>query len=277
MVVGAFKVAAVQTRCTEDVAGNVAKAARAVRRAADAGARLVVLPEVFPYPGLRRDLQRESADTIPGHLCNQFSDLAHSLGIVLVAGSVRQRIPPRRKHYNTCVVFDEMGKPIAEYRKIHLFEIDTNATGKISESRTLLPGDEEVVVPTSAGAIGLSICYDLRFPELYRGLVCAGAQIITVPSAFTRSTGAAHWLTLLRARAIDNQCFVVAANQCGTVSGTSFYGHSAVIDPWGKVLAEAGGRPEIAVASVDLGVLEDVRRRLPGVARAVRMHRRCRS
>jgi len=270
-----FKAAAVQLRCTEDIGGNVAKAARAVRRGAEAGARLVVLPEVFPYAGLREDLQRESADTIPGHLCNQLSDLARRLGIVLVAGSIREKVPPKRKHYNTCVVFDEMGKSLAEYRKIHLFDIDTKETGRISESKTLLAGDEEVVVATSLGAIGLTICYDLRFPELYRGLAFGGAQIITVPSAFTRSTGAAHWMTLLRARAIENQCFIVAANQCGTVSGTSFYGHSAIIDPWGKVLAEAGGRPEVIVAAADFGVLEDVRRRLPSLATAKRMHHRC--
>jgi len=253
----------------------VGKAARAVRRAAEAGARLVVLPELFPYPGLREDLQRESADTIPGHLCNQLSDLARRLGIVLVAGSIREKVPPKRKHFNTCVVFNEMGKPVAEYRKIHLFDIDTKATGRISESRTLAAGDEEVVAATSLGAVGLTICYDLRFPELYRGLALGGAKIITVPSAFTRSTGAAHWVTLLRARAIENQCFIVAANQCGTVSGASFYGHSAIIDPWGKVLAEAGGRAEVIAASADFGALEDVRRRLPSLAAAKRMHRRC--
>lgn len=276
MVRGAFKVAAVQTRCTEDITGNVARAVSGVRRAADAGARLVVLPEVFPYPGQRRELQLQSADTIPGHLCNQFSDLARRLGIVLVAGSIREKVRPKRKHFNTCVVFDEEGRTLAEYRKIHLFDIDTKATGRISESRTLLPGSEEVVVSTSAGAIGLTICYDLRFPELYRTLACGGAQIIVVPSAFTRSTGAAHWMTLLRARAIENQCFIVAADQCGTVSGTSFYGHSTVVDPWGRVLAEAGGRPEVIVTSVDLRILDEVRRRLPSLATSVRKRRRCR-
>ena len=270
-----FRVAAVQVRCTTDPARNTHRAVEGVKRAARIGARLVVLPERFVYPAEEAELLRRTAQAVPGELCDRLSGLARELGIILVAGSILEKAPGRRKLFNTCVVFDETGRLVAKYRKIHLFEIDTDQTGAIREDRTMLAGDKVVVASTSLGKLGLSICYDLRFPELYRALVRRGAQIILVPSAFQKSTGAAHWITLLRARAIEDQCFVMAANQCGNVSGSAFYGHSAVVDPWGKVLAEGDGRPGVVAARVDLTLLKDVRRRLPSLKTHVRMHRRC--
>ena len=256
-----FTAAAVQPRCTEDVARNLANAFQGVRRAAKAGARLVVLPERFPYYGMRADLARASADTVPGHLCNQLSDLARDLGIVLVAGSFLEKAPPKRKLYNTCVAFDPFGQVLAQYRKIHLFD-----AGSVRESGFMLPGEEPVVTDTPVGRLGLTICYDVRFPELYRELAWQGAEIMTVVAAFPPRTGRAHWLTLLRARAIESQCYVVAANHCGRVPGCATYGHSAIVDPWGKVLAEADGRPGVITARVDLGYVEEVRTKLPSLA-----------
>jgi len=270
MVQERFTVAAVQTGCTEDVGRNVARAIAGVRDAAAAGARLIVLPERFAYPAEGAPF-RASAERIPGELTQALSALARELGIVLVAGSMLERVPGKRKFYNTSLVFDEGGEVIARYRKIHLFRIRAKATGVISETRRISAGDREVIADTSLGRVGLSICYDLRFPEMYRALARGGAEVVTVPSAFTRMTGRAHWRVLLRARAIENQCYVVAAGQCGTVSGHAFYGHSAIIDPWGRVLAEAGARPAMITATIRKEMMRDVRRRLPSLRDSMRM------
>ena len=269
MVQERFTVAAVQIGCTEDVGRNVARAIAGVKRAAATGARLIVLPERFAYPAEGAPF-RASAECIPGELTRVLSALARELGIVLVAGSMLERVPGKRKFYNTSLVFDEGGEILARYRKMHLFRIRTKQTGAISEARRMLAGEGEVIAATSLGRVGLSICYDLRFPELYRSLAHGGAEIVTAPSAFTRMTGRAHWLVLLRARAIENQCYVVGAGQCGTVSGQAFYGHSAIIDPWGRVLAEAGGRPAVITAAVQPGMVREVRRRLPSLLDSMR-------
>ncbi|MFH0963350.1 MAG: carbon-nitrogen hydrolase family protein [Planctomycetota bacterium] len=271
----AFKVAAVQLRCTEDIDANVKRAFAGIREAAKRGARLIVLPERFLYP-VEGPLLRRSAQSIPGRFTDRLSVLARELHVVLVAGSLLERIPGSRKFHNTALVFNETGRLIAKYRKLHLFRLDTSETGAISEQRFLVAGRRHVVADTSCGRIGLSICYDLRFPELYRLLAYRRTRVLVVPSAFQRLTGRAHWMTLLRARAIENQCYLVAADLCGSVAGRSFHGHSAIIDPWGEVLARAASRPEAIVAEISEDRLREVRRVLPSLADSVRTAGRAR-
>jgi predicted amidohydrolase len=166
--------------------------------------------------------------------------------------------------YNTCPVFDPQGRLLATYRKMHLFDVDIPDHIAVRESATRLPGGQAVTVPTELGRLGLSVCYDLRFPELYRTLGAAGAEIVCVPSAFTFATGAAHWEILLRARAIENQVYLVAPNQIGrSASGVMDFGHSLIVDPWGTPLARASNQEAAILAEIDLDYLARVRRELP--------------
>jgi len=260
-----FVAAAVQMVASDDKAANLKEAEHWIRRAAGRGARVVALPEVFIWRGSKQ-LEREFAEPIPGPTSTRLADLARKLGIYLLAGSILEAIPESTQAYNSSLLYDPSGSLIARYRKIHLFDVDLANGVSLRESETRAHGAAVVVAPTELATMGLSVCYDLRFPELYRALADGGAQLIFVPSAFTAFTGAAHWETLLRARAIENQVYVIAADQFGK-SAKSFttHGHSMIVDPWGKVLAELADGAGIIAAEIDLDYLAKVRAELPAL------------
>ncbi len=257
-----YLAAAVQLCAGSSKHENFDKVESFAAEAAKGGARLVVLPEVFLWRGERTE-EAANAEPIPGPSSTRLAELARRLHIVLVAGSVLESNGTPRP-YNTSIVFSEAGAVIARYRKMHLFDVDIPGKVTIRESDTRAPGDEVVVAATQLGNIGMSICYDLRFPELYRALTWRGAEIIVVPAAFTFPTGAAHWEVLLRARAIENQVYVIAPNQIGmSPSGILDYGNSLIIDPWGKALARAADREALIFAEIHPQYQAQVRRQLP--------------
>ena len=261
-----FLAAAVQFSAGPDKEANAATAQRLARAAAAQGAKLIVLPEVFFWRGERSEEAR-AAEPIPGPTTERLAALACELGVHLVGGSILERAPGEEKVFNTCAVFTPRGDLIARYRKTHLFDVDIAGQVSIQESDTRLRGAEVVVARTELATLGLSICYDLRFPELYRRLTDAGAEIICVPSAFTFATGAAHWEILLRARAIENQVYVIAPNQIGrSPAGIHDFGNSLIVDPWGTPTARAANTDTVIVAEIDLDYLARVRRELPCLA-----------
>jgi predicted amidohydrolase len=258
-----FLAAAVQLCAGADKERNVATAERLARAAARQGAVLVVLPENFLWRG-PREQERDAAEPVPGPATERLARLAAELGVFLVGGSLLERAAGAEKVYNTCTAYSPRGELIGRYRKLHLFDVDIRGHLAIRESDTRSRGDATVVVPTELGTVGLSICYDLRFPELYRRLTDGGAQIVCVPSAFTFATGAAHWEALLRARAIENQVYLIAPNQHGRgPAGFPDYGHSMIVDPWGTPVARASNHDASIVAEIDLDYLDEVREQLP--------------
>jgi deaminated glutathione amidase len=260
-----FLAAAVQMLASDDKAANLKEAKHGVRHAAAQGARVVALPEVFIWRGSKK-VEREFAEPIPGPSSAAIAELARELRIYLLAGSILEEIPGSEKAYNTSLLFDPAGKVVASYRKIHLFDVDLANGVSLRESDTRAHGETVAVIQTDLCSMGLSVCYDLRFPELYRGLAGQGAELIFVPSAFTAYTGEAHWETLLRARAIENQAYIIAPDQFGK-SAKSFetHGHSMIIDPWGKVIAELPDGPGVITAEIDLEYLANVRAELPAL------------
>ena len=263
-----YLAAAIQLSTNSDKAANLEKAEHLVRLAVARGARLVALPEVFNWRGKRAE-EAEAAESLEGVTLTLMAGLARELQIHILAGSITEHVPGQPKPYNTSVLIGPDRKYLAVYRKIHLFDVDLPGRVTIKESDAKLAGAEVVSAPTAHGAVGLSVCYDLRFPELYRRLAFAGARILTIPSAFTFPTGEAHWDVLIRARAIENQCYVIAPAQFGpNVHGFSDYGNSMIVDPWGRVLARASDLEGVVVAPIDLDYLERVRRELPSLAHA---------
>ena len=260
-----FIAAAVQMVASDDKAANLKEAERWVRQAAACGARLVVLPEVFIWRGNKKE-ERNAAEPIPGPSSEFLAGLARDLKIYFLAGSILEAIPASDKAYNTSLLFGPDGKLLASYRKIHLFDVDLANGVSLRESDTRAHGTDVVVAQTELGNMGLSVCYDLRFPELYRRLADQGAHLIFVPSAFTAFTGQAHWETLLRARAIENQAYVIAADQFGKAPKSfETHGHSMIIDPWGEILAELADGPGLVTAEIDLDRLAKVRAELPAL------------
>ena len=261
-----MRAAAVQLNSTDDTERNLATADRLTRAAAADGATLVVLPEKWSVLGSGSDL-RAGAQPLDGPAIAWARDTARELGIDLVAGSIAERVEGREKLANTSVHVGPDGEVQAVYRKIHMFDVEIEGT-VYRESESEEPGDEIVVSRTADGVeLGLSVCYDLRFPELYRILAVRGARIIAIPSAFTLATTRDHWPTLVRARAIENQAFVVAANQIGEHpphhrSG----GRSMIVDPWGVVLAQAPDEECVITADLDLERQERIRTELPSLA-----------
>jgi len=263
-----YLAAAIQMNAGPDKAANLERAERLVRVGAARGANLVALPEVFNWRGKRNE-QASAAETLDGESLALMSRLARELQIHIVAGSITEHVPSDSRCYNTSALIGPDGKQLAVYRKIHLFDVDLPGRVTVRESDAKLAGADVVTAATPLGAIGLSICYDLRFPELYRRLTFAGAQIISVPSAFTFPTGEAHWEPLIRARAIENQAYVIAPAQFGpNVYGYSDYGNSMIVDPWGRVLARAADQEGVVVAPIDLEYQERVRRELPALEHA---------
>jgi predicted amidohydrolase len=263
-----FLAAAIQMSTGADKGANLEKAERLIRLAAARGAQLTALPEVFNWRGKRAD-EPAAAEDLDGPTLSAMARLARELGIHLLAGSITEHAPGESRRYNTSVLFGPDGARLAVYRKIHLFDVDLPGRVTIKESEAKLPGAEVITAATALGAIGLSVCYDLRFPELYRRLAFAGARILAIPSAFTFPTGEAHWDVLIRARAIENQCHVVAPAQFGpNIHGFSDYGNSMIVDPWGRVLARASDQEGVVVAPLDMDYLERVRRELPSLTHA---------
>jgi deaminated glutathione amidase len=260
-----FLAAAVQMLASNDKAANLDEARRWIRTAASQGARVIVLPEVFIWRGNKNE-ERKSAEAIPGPTSQELARLARETGIYLLGGSILEEIPGSDKAYNTSLLFGPEGDLLASYRKIHLFDVELKDGVSVRESATRQFGDAPVVAETELCRMGLSVCYDLRFPELYRALVIEGAEIVFVPSAFTAYTGKAHWEPLLRARAIENQVYVIAPDQFGkSVKTFETYGHSMIVDPWGKILAELPDGPGIVLAEIDLDYLAKVRTELPAL------------
>lgn len=263
-----YLAAAIQMAAGPDKAANLERAEKLIRLAAARGANLAALPEVFNWRGKRSD-EGAAAESLDGETTTRMGALARELGIHLVAGSITELAQGQPRNYNTSVLFGPDGSRLAIYRKIHLFDIDLPGRVTIRESDAKAPGAELVCASTAVGKIGLSVCYDVRFPELYRELVFSGAQIVTLPSAFTFPTGEAHWEALIRARAIENQVYMIAPAQFGpNVHGFSDYGNSMIVDPWGRVLARAADQEGVVIAPIDLEYQERVRRELPALTHA---------
>jgi predicted amidohydrolase len=263
-----LRAACVQLTAGPDKAENVAKADVLVERAADAGAGIVLLPEKWNGVGGRHVLEAVAEPLEGGETVATMAGWARRHGLWLVGGSITERRDGRDRLSNTCCVFAPDGALAAVYRKIHLFDVEVG--GHVyRESDAEEPGDEPVVA-AAAWPVGLSVCYDLRFPALYAWLAVAGAEILTVPANFTLATGRDHWHVLLRARAIESQCYVLAAGQVGEpVPGKPSYGHSMVVDPWGTVLADAPDEETVVVAELDRARLRRIRETLPSLAHRV--------
>jgi deaminated glutathione amidase len=264
-----MRAAVVQLNSTADGERNVATADRLTRAAAADGAELIVLPEKWTVLGSHEQLHA-GAQTLDGPAIEWARATARELGIDLVAGSIAERHPGREKLTNTSVHAGPDGEIRAVYRKIHMFDVVVGGV-EYRESQTEDPGDEVVVSETADGVpLGLSVCYDLRFPELYRILALRGARVIALPSAFTKVTGTAHWEILVRARAIENQAFVLAADQVGSAGdGAESFGGSMIVDPWGEILALAPDEECFVAADLDLERQERVRAELPSLANRV--------
>jgi predicted amidohydrolase len=268
-----IKVASVQLRSGTDVARNIADASALIRQAAGHGAELIATPEMTTLldrkPGAVWE-KSTTEDADPG--LKAFRVLAKDLGVTLLIGSLAVRAASG-KCANRSFLIGPDGGVIASYDKIHMFDVQLNAGNVYRESDSFAAGDRTVIAQLPAGPLGMTICYDVRFPDLYRQLAVGGAKIIAVPAAFTRITGEAHWHILLRSRAIETGCFIIAPAQGGKhEDGRETYGHSLIIDPWGEILAEAGIEPGFITATLDLARVEEVRGKIPSLqhARTVR-------
>lgn len=263
-----MKAAAIQMNSIDDVAGNLALADELLGSARERGATLAVLPENFALmPKRSREKTAHAESPGEGPIQAFLSDAASRHGLWIVAGSIPLRSPDPDRTYGACLVIDDTGRRRDIYRKIHLFDVDlADSDESYRESRSMYPGEEPVTVSTPAGLIGLTICYDLRFPELFRTLVDAGATVFTVPAAFTETTGRAHWHTLLRARAIENLAWVIAPGQTGThADGRSTYGHSLIVDPWGRIMDEVDSGNGVAIADIDIEKSMKLRKEFPAL------------
>lgn len=259
-----MQVAAVQMNSGRDAARNLAEAGRLVAEAAGAGAELVVLPEKWPWLAQGEGV-REGAEPLDGPAISAARSWARDLGIHLIAGSFTEAHPDGTLS-NTCPAIAPDGEIIALYRKLHMFDVEVDGV-EYRESAHETAGSEVVTFEIGDVVVGLAVCYDLRFPELFRALIERGATLICLPAAFTPKTGRDHWEVLLRARAIEDQCFMVAADQFGEAEpGFGFWGRSAIVDPWGRLLAGLDEGSGYALAELDFGELERVRESLPALS-----------
>jgi predicted amidohydrolase len=259
------RVASVQTNSQADVAENLRALGPWIAGAADAGADVVLLPEGFAFLGdeVEKARHAESLDA-PGPIVEFLRAHAAKYHVDLIAGGLPEKSPDPARPYNTSLVVRRDGSLAESYRKIHLFDVDLADGTRLTESAGNSPGDETVVASLGGFGFGLAICYDLRFPELFARERKSGAEVLTLPAAFTATTGAAHWHALLRARAIETQCYVVAAAQVGEhPRGRRTFGHSLIVDPWGAILAEKNEGTGVIVAELSRPELEDVRARMP--------------
>jgi predicted amidohydrolase len=261
-----MRVAVCQLNSREDRDENLRVARELLERAAEAGAGLAVLPEYVDYLGPGKTAPKP--ETEDGEFAQFFAAAARELGMWVHAGSFHEAGPDESRTYNTSLIFDPSGELVARYRKIHLYDVEIPGRVSYQESKSVAPGSSTVVAAIDGVPTGLSICYDLRFPELYRRLAVEGAaRVLVVPAAFMMHTGRDHWEVLLRARAIENQCYVVAAGQIGNHEpGRTCFGRSMIVDPWGTVIAQAPDTIGIVTAELDLDRLELIRSELPSLA-----------
>jgi len=263
-----FKVAAIQMSSVNDKQINLKKAERFIHFAAEEEVKIVALPEMFNFSGTI-DEKKENAELIPGPTINYLQEVAAKHHIYLLCGSILEKIEEKGKDifYNTSVFLNPGGEIIAKYRKIHLFDVSLPDGSRWWESKLITPGDEIVQIKTAQAIFGFSICYDLRFPELYRRLVKGGVQVVFIPSAFTLETGKDHWETLVRARAIENQLYVIAPNQIVKSSQSKrYWGKSMIVDPWGTILAKAPEKEGVIFARIDLSYQQKIQESLPSLS-----------
>lgn len=261
------RAAVIQMVSSADVDDNLAQAGELLAEAAEDGARLAVLPENFPFMGMHEQDKVALRETDGDGPIQAFLEAtARKHRIWLVGGTIPLKADSPDHVRAASLLYDDQGRRMARYDKIHLFDVEIDGNERYCESDSLEAGGEIIVVETPIARIGLSVCYDIRFPELYRNMLHQGVELITVPSAFTATTGRAHWEVLLRARAVENLCYVIAPNQGGThVNGRETWGHSMIIDPWGQVLAEVDYGAGLACADLDFEQLGQLRQRFPAL------------
>jgi nitrilase len=267
-----MRVAALQMNTLADVAANLRRAEGLLEEARAQGAALAVLPENFPFMGVHKQDKLAVAEPEgSGPIQDFLAATARRLSLWIVAGTIPLRIEGESRVAPASVVYDERGQRVARYDKIHLYDVDVPGRAEsYRESATMAPGREHVLIDTPVGRIGLGVCYDMRFPELFRRMSHQGAQIFTLPSAFTVPTGRAHWETLLRARAIENLCYVIAPAQSGFhADGRETYGDSMIVDYWGRVLARLPRGTGVIVADIDLKAQARVREEFPALTHRV--------
>lgn len=257
-----LRVAAIQLNSQNNKEENILKALQFVREAATKGAEFIVLPEYVDFMG--EDSEKVGlGESIPGPTSDAFASVAKEYNIYLHCGSMLEKSDDQRV-YNTSILIDGNGDIVGKYRKIHLYDAEFEGRYTIKESDTIKPGNDIVTVDTHFGRVGMTICYDIRFPELFRSLALQGSKVIFVPAAFPLYTGAHHWEILLRARAIENQCYIVAAGQFGTAPPDHVeFGNSMIIDPWGTVLSRAPEKESIIMQDLDLDYIDQVRGKIP--------------
>lgn len=261
-----LRVAAVQMNSRDDKAANIETGLDLIDRAAGSGARLIALPEVWTYLGPTEG-NYDAAESVPGPTLDRLADRARRHGVYLHAGSVYERVEGDPRLRNTSAVFDPDGNLIATYRKMHLFDVVLDGVATYRESETVAAGEEITTLDVDGITVGLAICYDLRFPELFRLLALQGAELIVLPAAFTMTTGKDHWEVLIRARAIENGVYMVAPAQLGMhPPGNWSYGRSLIVDPWGTILATAPDAETVITADLDRARLQQVRRQIPSLA-----------
>ncbi|MBI1195313.1 MAG: carbon-nitrogen hydrolase family protein [Gammaproteobacteria bacterium] len=263
------RIVAIQMASGPNVGANLIEVERLLARAVESGAKLVVLPENFAVMGMSEaDKVKAGEPEGSGPMQDFLSRMAKQHGIWIVGGTIPLKTAGAGKVSASCLVYDSAGEVKARYDKIHLFDVQIEGSGEeYTESAIIEPGRGVTVVDTPVGRLGLAICYDLRFPELFRSMLDLGAEIIALPSAFTAYTGKAHWESLIRARAIENQCYLVASAQGGYhLNGRETYGHSMIVDPWGTILDELDNGAGIVGAEIDLKLVRRIRERFPSIS-----------
>ncbi|OAT79446.1 carbon-nitrogen hydrolase family protein [Desulfotomaculum copahuensis] len=257
-----FKVAVCQLKVTEDKKNNLTRAGEMIRQAAARGARLVALPEMFNCPYLSHLFPRYAESYPDGESIAMLSAAARQGKVYLVGGSIPER--DGDKVFNTSFIFGPDGRLLGRHRKVHLFDVDLPGGLRVKESSTLGAGNQVTVIPTEMCPVGVAICYDVRFPELIRLMALKGAKLIVIPAAFNMTTGPAHWELIFRTRAVDNQVYFIGASPARDVRAAYVaYGHSLVVDPWGRIVSGAGEAEEVVLADIDLDLVEKVRQDLP--------------
>lgn len=257
-----FKIALCQMRVGEDKWNNIQRAVSMIEEAADHGAELIVLPEMFNCPYDSKRFRQYAERLGDGETINELSKVAKTKGVFIVGGSLPEL--DNENIYNTSVIFDDNGNILDKHRKVHLFDVEIEGGIRFKESETLLSGDKITVVDTQLGKLGVAICYDIRFPELLREMAIRGAEIIIVPAAFNMTTGPAHWELLIRARGVDNQVYMVAVSPARDVTGCYVaYGHSMVVDPWGDIVSKCNEDEAIVYYQFNSTRIKDIRNQLP--------------
>lgn len=260
-----LKVATVQMDSQNKKAENLKKADLLIRKAKEEGAKFIALPEYFNFIGTEEEEEMNAEDSNNGETVQFLSEIAKELDVWIHGGSILESTSEENKYFNTTLIFNPKGEVIAKYRKIHLFDVEIDSGPSFLESNTKKFGREIVTADVLNTKIGMSICYDVRFPELYRLLALKGAEILLVPAEFTLYTGKDHWEVLLRARAIENQAYVIAPGQIGKKPAFQSYGRSLIVDPWGTVIATSSDQEGVTTANIDLDYLRKLRKEVPSL------------